>query len=258
MDVTDIIHVAIASDTGLVRTLNEDAALSDLANGLVMVADGMGGHSSGEVASQMATQLIQAELSGLIAEQKYKPKQVLSIAEMLQRAVKQANKTILQTAQTLAGCEGMGTTLVSGVFADNKIVVGHIGDSRMYRLRQDDFLQLTEDHSLVQEQVNAGFMTKQEARYANNKHLVTRALGTALEVELALNEYEVLVGDIYLLCSDGLTDLVEDHEIKRTIISADGDIGWAVSELLSIANAYGGKDNISALIALVEKPFPVA
>ena len=101
-------------------------------------------------------------------------------------------------------------------------------------------------------------MTKDEARYANNKHLVTRALGTTSEVALELNEYEVLVGDIYLLCSDGLTDLVDDHDIKKTIINANRDIGLAVNALIGIANARGGKDNISTLIALVDKPFPLA
>ena len=140
MDVSDAIHVAIASDRGLIRTLNQDAALSDLSTGLVMVADGMGGHNSGEIASQMATQLIQDEMSSLIAQQKNQPSQVLSIAAILQKAVKQTNDIILETALTRAGCEGMGTTLVSGVFADNKIVIGHIGDSRMYRLRNDDFV----------------------------------------------------------------------------------------------------------------------
>jgi protein phosphatase len=258
MDVSDAIHVAIASDRGLIRTLNQDAALSDLSTGLVIVADGMGGHNSGEIASQMATQLIQDEMSSLIAQQKNQPSQVLSIAAILQKAVKQTNDIILETALTRAGCEGMGTTLVSGVFADNKIVIGHIGDSRMYRLRNDDFVQLTEDHSLVQAQINAGLMTKDEARYANNKHLVTRALGTTSEVALELNEYEVLVGDIYLLCSDGLTDLVDDHDIKKTIINANRDIGLAVNALIGIANARGGKDNISTLIALVDKPFPLA
>ncbi len=127
----------------------------------------------------------------------------------------------------------------------------------MYRLRGDEFVQLTEDHSVLQAQINAGLMTKAEARHSNNRHLVTRALGTSFETELELNEHDVQIGDVYLLCSDGLTDLVDDEEVKSTIIHANGDMNLAVKQLLTLANTYGGNDNISMLIASVEKQFPI-
>jgi PPM family protein phosphatase len=257
MDVTGAIRIASLSDVGLVRAHNEDAVASDLTSGLVMLADGMGGHQCGEVASAMASLIIKTELSDLFAKQQADSSQALSVSGMLEKVVMLANDSIAQTAQELADCEGMGTTLVCGVFADNKIVVGHIGDSRMYRLRDDAFVQLTEDHSVLQAQINAGLMTKAEARHSNNKHLVTRALGTSFDAELELCEHGVQVGDVYLLCSDGLTDLVDDDEVKNTIISANGDINLAVKQLLTLANTYGGNDNISMLIALVEKPFAI-
>jgi PPM family protein phosphatase len=256
MDVTSAIRVASISDTGLVRAHNEDAVASDLTSGLVMLADGMGGHQCGEIASAMATSIIKTALVDLFAKQQAST-QVISVSEMLEKAVMLANETIALAAQERNDCEGMGTTLVCGVFADNKIVVGHIGDSRMYRLRDDKFVQITEDHSVLQTQINAGLMTKAEARHSNNRHLVTRALGTYFEVELELEEHAVQIGDVYLLCSDGLTDLVDDDEIKSTIIDANGDMSLAVKQLLALANGYGGNDNISMLIASVEKPFPI-
>lgn len=257
MDVTGAICIASGSDVGLVRAHNEDAVANDLANGLLLLADGMGGHQCGEIASAMATLIIKTELADLFAKQQKGLGPALSVSDMLKKAVMLANTSIEQTAHENVDCEGMGTTLVCGVFADNKIVVGHIGDSRMYRLRDAHFEQLTEDHSLLQTQINAGLMTKAEARYSSDKHLVTRALGTNLEVELEVTEHEVQVGDVYLLCSDGLTDLVEDDEVKNTIISANGDMNFAIKQLLTLANTYGGNDNISMLIASVKKPFPI-
>jgi PPM family protein phosphatase len=256
MDVTDAISVVSISDVGLIRTCNEDVVASDLTNGLVILADGMGGHQCGEIASAIAVLIITTEVATLLANQQAVV-QARTIPKLLKQAVKLANKTIEHTAQAYADCAGMGTTLVSGIFCDNSIVVGHVGDSRMYRLRNNDFLQLTEDHSLIQEQINAGLLAKKEARYASNGHLVTRALGTNANVEPTLHTYQVNVGDIYLLCSDGLTDLVEDDEIKSTIINASGDMNLAVNNLLALAKAYGGTDNVSMLIATVEKPFPI-
>lgn len=257
MDVTGAVRIASASDIGLVRAQNEDAIAADLMYGLVMLADGMGGHQCGEVASAMAIQIIKSELANLFAMQLHGQLQEISVSEMLEKAVLRANEIIEQTAQKQAGCEGMGTTLVCGVFTDNSIIVGHIGDSRMYRLRNDSFVQLTEDHSLLQAQINAGLVTKDQARHARNRHMVTRALGTSLAVELELHKYDVQVGDVYLLCSDGLTDLVEDDEVKATIIYANGDMSLATEQLLTLAKSHGGNDNISVLIASVDKRFPI-
>jgi PPM family protein phosphatase len=257
MDVTNAIGVARVTDVGLLRDRNEDAVASDLTTGLIMVADGMGGYKGGAIASEIAVLVVTAELDELMNGPKLlgKMKQTLSVPAMLEKTVDKANDTIFNTAHEHSACEGMGTTLVAGVFADNKIVVGHIGDSRLYRLRDKMLEQLTVDHSLLQEQINAGLITKEQAKQSNDGHLVTRALGTDAEVELELNEYETEVGDLYLLCSDGLTDLVEDEEIRTTMLNANGDINLAAKGLVKLAIKYGGNDNISVVVALVKKPF---
>ncbi len=256
MDVTKAISVARMSDVGLMRSQNEDSVASDLTTGLVMVADGMGGYKAGEIASQMTTLIVAAELAELMhQETKTRRTPYLSVADMLKRAVAIANSRVYQISQEQPICSGMGTTMVAGVFNNNKLVIGHIGDSRLYRFRDGKLEQLTEDHSLLQEQINAGLITKEQARLSNDGHLVTRALGTEAEVELELNEYDTLVGDCYLLCSDGLTDLVEDDEIEKTIALSNGNINLAASNLIRLANKFGGADNVSVVIALVKDSF---
>jgi PPM family protein phosphatase len=259
MDLASAISVARLSDIGQMRDRNEDAVASDLTTGLIMVADGMGGYKAGEIASEIAILVVTSELAELMhgQQQSNKNERVFSVSSMLKKAVAKANDLIYTTSQHHSVCSGMGTTFVSGVFTDNKIVVGHIGDSRLYRLREDVLDQLTEDHSLLQEQMNAGLITKEQARVSNDGHLVTRALGTDAEVELEVNEYETKIGDLYLLCSDGLTDLVADEEIKHTMLDANGNISLAAKNLVRLANKYGGADNISVVIALVKDEFAV-
>lgn len=253
MNVSHAISVVSVSDVGLVRALNEDAVASDLTHGLVMLADGMGGYKSGEVASQMAMLVTTAAFAELLHAQG--DAQALSVSEMLQKAVQRANEAIINTSQEYAACEGMGTTFVGGVFIDNTIVVGHVGDSRMYRLRGNALLQLTEDHSLLQERINAGQITQEDAKYSPDAHLVTRALGVRHDEALTLKTYSTHIEDLYLLCSDGLTDLVSDDEIKSTLIDACGDMQLAAKRLVALANACGGRDNISVLLALVNTEF---
>lgn len=257
MNLANAISVARLSDIGQIRDRNEDAVASDLTTGLIMVADGMGGYKAGEIASEMAILIVTAELAELMHGQQLlrKKDSAFSVPGMLKYAVAMANELIYKASQEHAACSGMGTTFVLGVFIDNKIVVGHIGDSRMYRLRENMLEQLTEDHSLLQEQLNAGLITKEQAKVSNDGHLVTRALGTDAEVELEISEHEVKVGDIYLLCSDGLTDLVEDEEIRNAMIEANGNISLAAKNLVRLANKYGGADNISVVIAMVKDEF---
>ena len=149
----------------------------------------------------------------------------------------------------------MGTTLVAAIFTDNQLIVGHIGDSRLYRLRGEMLTKLTEDHSLIQEQINAGLISLEQAELSTKKNLVTRALGVDEEVELELQVYEVAVGDMYLLCSDGLSDLVKDAAITKILLDADDNIIVAANKLIETANENGGFDNISVIIAQVHKPF---
>lgn len=257
MDVTKAVSVARMSDVGQMRNQNEDSVASDLKTGLVMVADGMGGYKAGEIASQMTTLIVAAEFAERMHQQTQSRNRMptLSAAEMLKEAVAIANNCVYQTSQEQPICSGMGTTMVAGVFYNNKVIVGHIGDSRFYRLREGVLDQLTEDHSLLQEQINAGLISKEQAKHSNDGHLVTRALGTEADVELELNEYEAVIGDCYLLCSDGLTDLVEDHEIQEIVTSANGNIHLAASSLIRLANKYGGTDNVSVVIALIKDSF---
>lgn len=258
MDVSHAITVARATHIGKLREHNEDAVASDLSIGLVLLADGMGGYQAGEVASEIAVLIIAAEMTESMQRNtralKSEPN-LLSVVNMLLNAVERTNASIYEISQLQPECAGMGTTLVAGVFVDNKLVLGHIGDSRMYRLRGENLTQLTEDHSLVQEQINAGLITTEQAKVAKNKNLVTRALGIDRMVELELQELAVEVGDTYLLCSDGLTDLVDDAEIAKILLEAKGDIAYAADKLVDTANAQGGLDNISAVITTIEKSF---
>ncbi|MFW5431963.1 MAG: Stp1/IreP family PP2C-type Ser/Thr phosphatase [Methylophilaceae bacterium] len=257
MDVTNAIRVARMTDVGQLRGRNEDAIASDLSTGVIMVADGMGGYKGGAVASEIAILVVISEVAELmhIHKSSKKANLALPIPEMLSKAVAKANNTIFNASYENAEYEGMGTTFVAGVFNDNKVIVGHIGDSRMYRLRNEALEQLTEDHSLLQEQINAGIITKEQAKNSNEGHLVTRALGTDAEVELEMDVHETTVGDIYLLCSDGLTDLVDDEYIRKILLDNGDDIDLAASGLIKLANKHGGNDNISVVIALVRDTF---
>lgn len=258
MNVTKAIRVARISHVGMLREHNEDAVASDMSIGLVLLADGMGGYKAGEVASEIAVLLIAAEMTEAMQGKsrlfKTEP-DLLPESNMLINAVEKTNKAIYEIAQLQPECAGMGTTLVAGVFANDTLVLGHIGDSRMYRLRGETFEQLTEDHSLVQEQINAGLITIEQAKVARNKNLVTRALGIDPMVELELQELAVEVGDKYLLCSDGLSDLLSDAEIAQVLLDEKEDIDSAVEKLVEKANLFGGLDNISVVITTIEKSF---
>lgn len=258
MNVTDNISVARLTDVGLLRDHNEDAVASDLSIGLLVLADGMGGYRAGEVASEIAVLTLTAEITEAMRQLEQSNKSAPSFlpeSQMLINAVESANAAIYQISEEQPQCAGMGTTLVAGIFTNNKFIVGHIGDSRAYRLRNDTLMQLTEDHSLLQEQLNSGLITPEQAKVSHNKNLVTRALGIDPEVELALQEFDVEVGDLYLMCSDGLTDLVDDDVIQAILLEANGNIEHASSGLVRAANELGGKDNISVIIARIKKDF---
>jgi protein phosphatase len=196
--------------------------------------------------------MIAAELTELMQN---KPRMLVS--KMLAEAVKKTNEIIFQISQQEPQCAGMGTTLVAGIFTENKLVLGHIGDSRMYRLRGGKLTQMTEDHSLIQEQINAGLITPEQAAISTKKNLVTRALGVDVDVKLGLQTADVNVGDVYMLCSDGLSDLVEDAQMTQILAAAGSNIDVAAQKLVDAANDNGGTDNISVVIAYIKKPFMV-
>ncbi len=168
-----------------------------------------------------------------------------------------ANRAIFDAAQKDPQCAGMGTTLVTCLFYDNFLTVGHIGDSRLYRMRNDALEQITRDHSLLQEQIDSGLITKEDARSSHNKNLVTRALGIDPEVETEIHTYEVSEGDIYLLCSDGLNDMIEDEEIQMTLIALRSNLDLTAQQLVQAANDAGGRDNVSVMLIKVLNGFPV-
>jgi protein phosphatase len=261
MDLTGVLEIVRLTDVGQKREHNEDAIAGDAESGLLVLADGMGGYKAGEVASEIAVLTIVAEvkekLVGFVPGELDTANGMQRESRLLQAAVEKANADVYHVSQTLPQCAGMGTTLVVALFTNNRVLVGHIGDSRMYRLRGDSFTQITEDHSLLQEQINYGLITPEQAKVSQNKNLVTRALGVDPVVELELHEYDAQPGDIYLLCSDGLSDMVEDEDIYLTLSSLSANLELAAQQLVQMANDHGGKDNISVILARPLQPFPV-
>ncbi len=259
MSFSGVLEIVRLTDVGLQRDHNEDAIASDDSIGFIVLADGMGGYRAGEVASEMAVLSITAELmEGLANQQSGKIDSALgkqAVAQLIFDAVKSANEVIYSVSQSQPQCAGMGTTLVVGVFTNKKLLVGHIGDSRMYRLRDQVLSQITEDHSLLQEQIKSGLITPEQAKYSVNKNLVTRALGVDTEAELELNEHDVEVGDVYLACSDGLSDLVDDEIIESALNRLMPDINASAKALVQLANENGGEDNISVILIKVKESF---
>ena len=175
---------------------------------------------------------------------------------MVRDQVKKANTSIFQAAQSQPQYAGMGTTLVVCLFYDNKALVAHLGDSRLYRMRDGALKQITRDHSLLQEQIDSGLITAQQAKHAQHKNLVTKALGIDPTVEPEIREYETRPGDIYLLCSDGLCDMVEDEDMGMTLQAIGGNLKLAALQLVQMANNNGGKDNVSVILVRVVREYP--
>ncbi len=259
IDLSRAIEMASCSDTGQVRSHNEDSVLANARLGLAVLADGMGGYNAGEVASGMATAVLGSELEHAFADRS--PHMLTDSGAPLARAVLEdviarTNAAIFQAAQSQPQYAGMGTTLVAAQFYDNRLTVAHIGDSRLYRLRDDALTQLTRDHSLLQEQIDGGLITREQARFSQNKNLVTRALGVEPTVATELNDYDVLPGDVYLLCSDGLNDMVEDEEIALTLSALAANLPLCATQLVQMANDNGGRDNVSVILVKIKEPFP--
>ena len=262
MDATEKtpLDVAMLSHPGMVRAHNEDSVFSDGAMGLVVLADGMGGYNAGEVASGIAVGVVSDGLlpeltSGRELSKVDIQSGLTHAALLLQQQIAAANKGIYEAAQTRPECAGMGTTIVAAVFHGNRVSIGHIGDSRCYRLRGEKFEQLTHDHSLLQEQIDAGQLTVEQAKYSLNKNLVTRALGIEAIVPADIVEYRVEADDIYLLNSDGLTDMVDPAVVHSIIEAKRGNLAEAAKELVDVANQNGGRDNISVVLVRVPKAF---
>jgi protein phosphatase len=248
------------TDVGKVRDHNEDAIGSDRDTGLLVLADGMGGYNAGEVASGIAIKtVLELVTEGCSREDRNTPEPETGLMRqtiLLRDAIARANKIIHQTAKSQPQCEGMGTTIVACLFYDNRVSIAHVGDARLYRLRHNRFEQLTLDHSLLQELVDRGFYSPEEAQRSTNRNYVTRALGVEPVVEVDVQEAEAHPEDVYLLCSDGLPDMVEDEDIHLTISTFSANLDTAGQQLIQLSNDHGGKDNISVILAQVREPFP--
>jgi len=259
MNLSQALEVASCTDPGIVRSHNEDSIAADATKGLVVLADGMGGYNAGEVASGMATTVITTELQHLLEETppyRLEPASGRPWAEkLLKDQIAKANTSIFQAAQSQPQYSGMGTTLVAGLFYDNKLMLAHIGDSRAYRLRGEAFEQITRDHSLLQEQIDSGMITPEQAKFSQNKNLVTRALGIDPTVEPELNCFEAQTGDVYLLCSDGLNDMVGDEDIGMTLQTLSANLRLAAQQLVQMANDNGGRDNVSVILVRVVRDY---
>ncbi len=234
------------TDPGLTRANNEDSVVFDESTRLGILADGMGGYNAGEIASNMATTFIKSELGRWLAEAG-RQANAREIRRAMEICVDNANRSIFNAANENPQCAGMGTTLVVAVFQEARLMLGHIGDSRCYRLRDGQLVQLSKDHSLLQEQLDAGLITLEQAATSMNKNLVTRALGVEDAVLLEVNEHRVEPGDLYLLCSDGLSDMVDDVNIA-SILQGPGPVQQKAARLIGSANANGGRDNISVML----------
>ena len=235
-------------DRGRLRANNEDAIAFDLERGYAVVADGMGGHRAGEVASRLAIETLTAELCDAGGYECHAGSSLAAQTRMVHDAILKTNQAIFEQSQTCADHRGMGTTLVLARVYGRKLVVAHVGDSRLYRLRAGRMRRLTRDHSFVEECVQRGEMTPREARESSFGNVITRALGLEPAVAVELNSFAWRDEDLYLLCSDGLSDLLSDRNIKQKLTVPEQQLDSIARALVAEANARGGSDNISVLL----------
>jgi len=238
------LHAAV--DPGRARSNNEDSVATDDSVCLAVLADGMGGYNAGEVASNMATSFIRTELGRWLREASTQASDA-EVRRAMDICVDNANRAIFNAANSNPQYAGMGTTLVVAVFRDNRVLLGHVGDSRCYRLREGKLQQITRDHSLLQEQIDAGLITPEQAAFSANKNLVTRAVGVEDTVLLETHQHDVMAGDLFLMCSDGLSDMLDDEGIAQVLLAHDS-LDSCTRALIDAANDAGGKDNISVIL----------
>lgn len=249
------LEVASATDAGAIRSLNEDSIAADSDLGLLVLADGMGGYKAGEVASSIATGLVMDYLKRMLSEMAPSPIRSARLSPeslAVKSTVEKTNFAIYKTALTDSKYTGMGTTIVLILFHHDLATIAHVGDSRLYRLRQGRLELLTHDHSRLQEQVEMGLISSEDAKVSHNRNLVSRALGVEAEIKVDISEHNVQPNDIYLLCSDGLNDMVDDSDIELAMSELRANLPLAANQLVQMANDNGGHDNVSVLIAKVQ------
>jgi len=260
MDLKGKIQMTGQTDIGQLREHNEDAIACDEAIGLAILADGMGGHRGGEMASAITVSTI---LESLSQQLKHRDKTPIdedsgysgeSLA--IHQAITLANKNVFESSQKNARYQGMGTTVVVLLFYDNRCSIAHVGDSRLYRLRDKTLEQMTADHSVTQELIDSGFYSPEQAKQATNRNLITRAIGIEPRVQIDIQEDIVRLDDIFLLCSDGVTDMIDDSLIQTILQKHKNNLSAAAAKIIQQANKMGGKDNISVLLAKPVQSFP--
>ena len=249
-----------ATHSGMVRSHNEDAIAISPDVGLAILADGMGGYNAGEVASRLASEFLLTHLEADLGEwrRELKRRGPEMLHALLQARIDGANAAIIEAADSEPKFYGMGTTLVMALFGDDVLTTIHLGDSRAYRLRDGTLTLLTRDHSLLQDQIDAGVLSADEARFSTNRNFVTRALGVDTQVDAEIADYELAMNDLYMLCSDGLSDMLADEEIRATLSAADredgGSLDAVAQKLVQLANEHGGRDNVSVILVRVAAP----
>ena len=238
---------AARTDVGMIRSGNEDNFAVDAngARGIFIVADGMGGHAAGEVASEMAVQIVMREMKDVSDADG-------SVTKILAEALRLANRAIHDRTVTEVDKQGMGTTASVLFLADSRYLIGQVGDSRVYLLRDGALKQLTKDHSYVQEQVDLGNLTPEQARYHPYSNVITRCVGASPEVEPDVYTGEARSGDVFLVASDGLTGMVDDRRLAQLLMSR-AEPERKVQALISEANGRGGLDNITAIVVHVDE-----
>ncbi len=246
------LDIASATHAGAIRSCNEDSIASDAELGLLVLADGMGGYKAGDVASSIATGLVIDYLKPLLAEitpTSIRPAGVSAEALAIKTTLKKINLAIHKTALSEQKYAGMGTTIVLMLFHQDLATIAHVGDSRLYRLRDGRLTLLTHDHSLLQQQVELGLISTEHAKVSHNRNLVSRALGVDANIRVEISEHTVLPEDIYLLCSDGLNDMVDDADIELALHELRANLPLMANQLIQMANDNGGHDNVSVVIA---------
>jgi protein phosphatase len=241
------VHITCAgrTDVGIIRSGNEDSFLMIPERGIFVVADGMGGHAAGEVASEMAVRAVARELGSL------KGLSDNDVAERMRAAIKSANAAIFQRTLTEHDKRGMGTTVTALVLFGGRFLIGQVGDSRGYLLREGKLTQVTKDHSYVQEQVDAGYLTPEQARTHPYSNVITRCVGANSDVVPDVYLGTVKAGDLFLLASDGLTGMLEDYEVAQ-VVTSDREPQHQVDALIDEANRHGGLDNITAILVRID------
>jgi len=246
-----MIEIAGFTDTGLSRRHNEDCIGFNQQLGIAVLADGMGGHQAGEVASKMAVDTVLDRLKSLCSNNNAGSITGSQLLDFVSTTISSSNRKIYQASEDNSDRSGMGTTLVAAVIKGSRMYAGHVGDSRLYLYRNQKLTRITKDHSLIQDLIDKGFYTEQEAREASIGHIVTRILGAEADVVVDTLQQDLEADDVLLMCSDGLSDMLPDSKIKETLSQVRTNLEATARNLVSQANQHGGKDNISVILVQV-------